>query len=110
MHSINDELSVLSFASVLDASLDASALAARDFRESGFTGGKTCSVGATSVIGFSRSKCPLPAHPARAKASSVAGSCFIFAPVMGGPGTHQLHHALAVGSNGMNLRGGLLIS
>ena len=53
-HSISDELLVLSFASVLDAS----ALASWDLRGTGFVGGKIGSIGTASLIGFSRSKIP----------------------------------------------------
>ena len=75
-HSISDELFVRSFASVLDAS----ALARRGLRGTGFVGGKIGSTGTASLIGFSRSKFPLSAHPARAQARSTVNSHFIFAP------------------------------
>ena len=73
-HSISDELFVLSFASVLDAPT----LASGDLRGTGFVGGKIDSIGTASVIGFSRSKFPLSAHPARARPRSTANSHFIF--------------------------------
>ena len=66
-HLISDELFVLSFVSVLDAST----LARGDLPATGFVGGKIGSNGTASVIGFSRSKFPLSAHPARARASKT---------------------------------------
>jgi hypothetical protein len=75
-HSISDELFMLSFVSVLDAS----ALASEGLRGSGFVAGKIGSIGTLSLIGFSRSKFPLSAHPARARARRTANSPFIFAP------------------------------
>jgi hypothetical protein len=84
-HSISDELLVLSFASVLDAS----ALASWDLRGTGFVGGKIGSIGTASLIGFSWSKFPLSAHPARARARSTANSHFIFAPGHAGSGTYS---------------------
>ena len=83
-HSISDELFVLSFASVLDAS----ALASEDLRGTGFVGGKIGSIGTASLIGFSRSKFPLSAHPART-IRSTANSHFIFAPDRAGSGTYS---------------------
>jgi len=62
--------------------LDAAAFAVRALGWTGFVGGKTCSVGATSATGFSRSKHPLSAHPARARARSVANTHFIFAATL----------------------------
>jgi hypothetical protein len=86
-HFISDELFVPSFASVLDAS----ALASEDGTD--FVGSKIGSVGTASLIGFSRSKFPFSAHPARARARSKANSHFIFAPLHGS-GAHILpHHA-----------------
>ena len=84
-HSISDELLVLSFASVLDAS----ARASWDLRGTGFVGGKIGSIGTASLIGFSRSKFPLSAHPARARARSTANGHFIFAPGHAGSGTYS---------------------
>jgi len=103
-HSIKDEVFVPSFAS----GFDASALAGISLARTGFVGGKICSVGATSLIGFS-STFPQSAHPARARARGAANSHFIFAPMMQGQ-RHSPHHALAGGAKGMNLRGRLLIS
>jgi hypothetical protein len=88
-HSISDELFVRSFAYVLDAS----ALASRGLRGTGFVGGKIGSIGTASLIGFSRSKFPLSAHPARAKARSTVNSHFIFASVMQGQAHIVPHHA-----------------
>jgi hypothetical protein len=79
-HSINDELFLLSLASALE--LAASALASNDLRGTDFVRDKTCPVGTVSLIGFSRSKFPLSAHPARARARSAANSHLIFAPMM----------------------------
>jgi hypothetical protein len=101
-HSINDD-------SFVASGLDASAFAAKDLGRTGFVGGKICSVGATRATGFSRSKFPTSAHPARARARSVANTRFIFAPFMQCQ-TYPLHHALAAGAEGMNLRGRLLVS
>jgi hypothetical protein len=83
-HSISDELFVLSFASVLDASPPVR----EDLRGTSFVGGKIGSIDTASVIGFSRSKSPVSAHPARARARSTANSHFIFAPRYAGSGTH----------------------
>jgi hypothetical protein len=83
-HSISDELLVPSFASVLDAS----ALASWDLCGTGFVGGKIGSIGTASLIGFSRSKFPLSAQPARGRARSTANSHFIFAPGHAGSGIH----------------------
>ena len=100
-HSISDEPLVLSFASVLDAS----ALASWDLRETGFVEGKIGSIGTASLIGFSRSKFPLSAHPARARARSTANSHFIFAPGHTGSGTHILpHHARDAGGKRNRLK------
>jgi hypothetical protein len=77
-HSISDELFVLSFASVLDVS----ALAGRDLCGSGFVADKIGSTDTASLIGFSPSKFPVSAHPARARARSAANSHFILPPVM----------------------------
>jgi len=82
-HSKSDELFVLSFASVLDAS----ALASDDLRGTGFVGGEIDSVGTASSIGFSWLKIPFPAHPARGRARSNANSHFIFAPRHGSGNT-----------------------
>src|SRR5580765_7484486 len=106
-HSINDELFLLSLASVLE--LAASALARNDLRGTDFVRDKTCPVGTVSLIGFSRSKFPLSAHPARARARSVAISHLIFAPMMHFQ-ERQPHHAPAAGAKGMNLKRRLLIS
>ena len=105
-HSNNDELLVLSFACVLDAS----APAAADLRGTGFVGAEICSIGATSLIGFSRSKFMLSAHPARARARSAANSHFIFAHWHAASGTQAPQYARAAGGKGMNLRGRLLSS
>ncbi len=82
-HSISDDLVVFSFASALDAST----LASGDLRGTGFVGGKIGSIGTASLIGFSRSKFPLSAHPART-IRSTANSHFIFAPRHAGSGKH----------------------
>ena len=74
-HSING-LFVLSFA------CDASALAASDLRGIDFIGGKTCPVGAASLIGSCRAKSLLSAHPARLRAKSATNSRFMFAPIV----------------------------
>jgi len=100
-HSSNDD----SFAA---SGLDAAAFAVRALGRTGFVGGKICSVGATSATGFSRSKIPISAHPASARARSVANTHFIFAPTMQCQ-THPLHHATAAGEKGLILRGRLLI-
>jgi hypothetical protein len=107
-HSINDDLFLLSLTSALE--LAASALARNDLRGTDFVRDKTCPVGTASLIGFSRSKFPLSAHPARARARSVANSHLIFAPMMHFQGTRQPHHAPAAGAKGMNLKRRLLIS
>src|SRR5262245_10061363 len=73
-HSISDDLFMRSFASVLNAST----LAGADLCGTGFVGGKTGSVATASLIGSSRSKYPLSAHPARARAASKTNSQFIF--------------------------------
>src|SRR5262245_25296709 len=78
-HSIKDEVFAPSFAS----GFDASALAGISLARTGLVGGKICSVGATSLIGFS-STFPQSAHPARARARGAANSHFIFAPMMQG--------------------------
>jgi hypothetical protein len=91
-HSSSDD----SFAA---SGLGAAAFAVRPLGRTGFVGGKICSVGATSATGFSRSKLPLSAHPARARARSVANTHFIFAPIMQCQ-THPLHHATAAGDRG----------
>jgi hypothetical protein len=106
-HSISDELFVLSFAPVLDAS----ALASGDLRAIGFVGGKIGSIGTASLIGFSRSKFPLSAHPARARARarSTANSHFIFA-VHHGVGHTSCRIMLSMQAvKEMDLRGRLLI-
>ena len=79
--------------------LDAAAFAVTALGRTGFVGGKICSVGATSATGFSRSKIPISAHPASARARSVANTHFIFAPIMECQ-THPLHHATAAGEKG----------
>src|SRR5215471_20245400 len=83
-HSINDDCFAAS-------GLDASAFAVGALGRTGFGGGKICSVGATSATGFSRSKLPLSAHPARARARSVTRTHFIVAPST--CQTRPLHHA-----------------
>jgi hypothetical protein len=103
-HSISGELPVLSFASVFDAS----ALASGGLRETSFFSGKIGSIGAASLIGFSRSKSPFSAHPARARATtgSTANSHFIFARLHGS-GAHILpHHARDAGGkrNGLKMK------
>ena len=102
MHSISDEYFVLSFAFVLDASAFSSA----DLRRIGFVGGKIGSIGAASLIGFSRSKFRLSPHPARARARSIANSHFIFDPRHAGSGTHSAQDALDAGGkkNGLKRR------
>ena len=93
-HSISDDLSMRSFASVLDAST----LAGVDLCVTGFVGGKTGSVATASLIGSSRSKYPLCAHPARARAASKTNSQFIFFCSRHAGRTHILpHHALDAG-------------
>jgi hypothetical protein len=104
-HSISDELFVLSFVSVLDAS----ALASEDLRGTNFVGGKIGSVGTASLIGFSRLKFPFSAHPARARARSTANSLFILLSFM-----DQAHTSCAImlstrAVKEWNLRGRLLI-
>lgn len=101
-HSISDELFMRSFVSVLDAS----ALASEGFRGSGFVAGKIGSIGTLSLIGFSRSKFPLSAHPARARARarSTANSPFIFAPVMQVQAHILPHHALDAGGKKNRLK------
>jgi hypothetical protein len=100
-HSISDELLMLSFVSVLDAS----ALASEGLRGSGFVAGKIGSIGTLSLIGFSRSKFPLSAHPARARARSTANSPFIFAPPFMQVQAHILpHHALDAGGKRNRLK------
>jgi len=81
-HSINDELFALSFACVLDAPT----LAITGLRATDFVAGEIGSIGAASLIGFSRSKFPLSAHPVRVRARSTANSHFIFAPRRAGSG------------------------
>lgn len=83
-HSISDDLFMRSFASVLDAST----LAGADLCGTGFVGGKTGSVVTASLIGSSRSKYPLSAHPARARAASKTNSQFIFCSRHAGSDTH----------------------
>jgi hypothetical protein len=93
-HSNSDELFVLLFASVLDAST----LASGDLRGTGSVWGKIGSLGTASLIGFSRSKFPLSAQPARGSARSTANSHFIFAPGHAGSQAYILqHHALNAG-------------
>jgi hypothetical protein len=99
-HSISDELFVLSFAPVLDAS----ALASGGLRAIGFVGGKIGSIGTASLIGFSRSKFPLSAHPARARARSKANSHFIFAAHHEGRAQILPHHALDAGGKRNGLK------
>ena len=99
-HSISDESFVLSCVTVLDAS----ALASEGLRGSGFVAGKIGSIGTLSLIGFSRSKFPLSAHPARARARSTANSPFIFAPVMQVQAHILPHHALDAGGKRNRLK------
>ena len=73
-HSISDERFVLSIGSVLDAS----ALDSADLRRIGFAEGKIGSVGAATLIGFSRSKLSPHAHPATESARSTVNNHFIF--------------------------------
>jgi hypothetical protein len=109
VHSINDKLFPLSLASALE--LAASALARNDLCETDFVRDKMCPVGTASLIGFSRSKFPLSAHPARARARSVANSHLIFVcPYDAFSGTHQPHHAFVAGAKGVKLKRRLLIS
>jgi len=100
MHSISDEYFVLSFAFVLDASTFSSA----DLRRIGFVGGNIGSIGAASLIGFSRSKFRLSPHPARARARSIANSHFIFDPRHAGSGTHSAQDALDAGGKKSGLK------
>jgi hypothetical protein len=72
-HSSND----VSFAAPV--LVDAWAFAVWALGRAGFDGGRICSVGVTSATGFSRSKSPLSAHPARARARSVTRTPFIVA-------------------------------
>jgi hypothetical protein len=82
-HSINDDCFVAS-------GLDAAAFAATGLGRTGLVGGKICSVGATSCsTGFSRSKLPLSAHPARARARSVADTHCIFCSYHAGSDTFR---------------------
>jgi hypothetical protein len=98
--SISDELFVLTFVFALDASV----LASEGSRVTGFGGGKIGSVATASLIGFSRSKFPLSAHPARARARSTANSPFIFAPVMQVQAHILPHHALDAGGKRNGLK------
>ena len=99
-HSISDELFVLSFASVLDVA----ALAGRDLCGSGFVADKIGSTDTASLIGFSPSKFPLSAHPARARARSAANSHFILPPVMQRQAHILPHHALDAGGKRKGLK------
>jgi len=99
-HSSSEELFMLSFASVLDAST----LASEDLGGTGFVGDKIGSVDTASLIGFSRSKSPFSAHPPRARARSTANSHFIFARLRVS-GAHILpHHALDSGGKRNGLK------
>jgi hypothetical protein len=66
--------------------------------------GKIGSAGTASLIGFSRSKFPLSAHPASARAKSPANSPFIFAPVMQVQAHILPHHALDAGGKRNGLK------
>jgi hypothetical protein len=105
-HSIN-ELFSLSLASALEFA--ASALATNDLCGTDFVRDKMCPVGAASLIGFSRSKFPFSAHPARARARSRANGHFIFAPLHGSGAYIVPHHAPDAGGKRRDLRGRLLI-
>ena len=104
-HSISDERFVLSFGSVLDAS----ALDSADLRRTGFAEGKIGSVGAATLIGFSRSKLSPHAHPARESARSTVNNHFILTPVM--QGEHAFCRIMLSKQTikEMDLRGRLLI-
>src|SRR5262245_17984707 len=98
--SSSDELFMLFFVSALDASV----LAGGGLRGTGFIGGKVGSATA-SLIGVSRSKFPLSAHPAGASARSTANSPFIFAPPVMQVQVHILpHHALDAGGKRNGLK------
>ena len=105
-HSISDERFVLPFASVLDAST----LDSADSRRTAFAEGKIGSLGAATLIGFSRSKLSPHAHPARESARSRVNNHFIFAPP-----SCRLRHAFCrimlskQSVKEMDLRGRLLI-
>src|SRR6188474_493922 len=83
---------MLSFTSVLDAS----ALATKDLSGIDLVCDKTRPVGAASLLGSSRSKLLLFAHPARPRAKSAAKNHFMFTPVMRGVG--NTHHLLSAGT------------
>jgi hypothetical protein len=73
-HPISGEL--FSFVSVLDAS----ALASEDPGGAGLVGATIGSTGPACLIGLSRSKFPVSAHPARATARSAANGQLIVLP------------------------------
>ena len=105
-HSINDELFALSFACVLDAPT----LAITGLRATDFVAGEIGSIGAASLIGFSRSKFPLSAHAARARASDKANSHFILSPVVQSQRVFCRNKLSMQAVKEMDLREGLLIS
>ena len=105
-HSSN-ELFPLSLASALEFA--ASALATNDLRGTDFVRDKMCPVGAASLIGFSRSKFPFSAHPARARARGRASSHFILLPVMDQAHTSSRIMPPTQAVKEKDLRGGLLI-
>ena len=105
-HSSN-ELFPLSLASTLEFA--ASALATNDLRGTDFVRDKMCPVGAASLIGFSRSKFPFSAHPARARARGRASSHFILLPFMDQAHTFSRIMPPTQAVKEKDLRGGLLI-
>jgi hypothetical protein len=106
-HSISDELAGPSFASALDT------LAFVGFWGAGVVGADVGCAGVASLSGFSRSKFPVSAHAARARASDKANSHFILSPRRAEPARILPQHALATGGkrNGLERRvADLLIS
>ena len=84
-------------------------LIVRDLRRTGFAEGKIGSVGAATLIGFSRSKLSPHAHPARESARSTVNNHFILTPVM--QGEHAFCRIMLSKQTikEMDLRGRLLI-
>ena len=105
-HSSN-ELFPLSLASALEFA--ASAMATNDLRGTDFVRDKMCPVGAASLIGFSRSKFPFSAHPARARARGRASSHFILLPFMDQAHTSSRIMPPTQAVKEKDLRGGFLI-
>ena len=62
--------------------LDASALASEDLARTGLAGATIGSTGPACLTGFSRSKLPVSAHPARTTARSAANGQFIVLPLV----------------------------